>query len=124
MSLKGRSFELRTLTKNVTIVSTLAILAISGLIPAYAGASGRKNAAIAMTAATVYSAFRRNKTAAAVFALGSAQAWKNYEDARKRESSWRNHQYNHNYNYSRRSGYGRYGNNYNRPNRAYHSYRR
>lgn len=99
---------MRNYNKIIIVATILMALSPSLLLPAYAGAKGRKNTAMAMTAATVYSAITKKDRQALILGIGSAQAWKNYEDARKRESRQRTYRRS-SYNYSRPSSYGSTG---------------
>lgn len=76
---------------SLILIGLLAVFTASAIAPAFAGSAGRKNTAIGLTAATAYSVLRKNDRAALLLGLGSAQAWKSYEDARKRESRQRSY---------------------------------
>lgn len=97
---------MRNLYKTLIVTAILSIISVTSLLPAHAGAEGRKNTAIVLTAATVYGVLTKNDREALVAGLGSAQAWKNYEDARKRESKQKTYARNAG-NYSRPATYGR-----------------
>lgn len=77
--------------RSLLILGMLAVFSLSAIVPAFAGSAGRKNTAIGLTAATVYSVLNKNDRAGLVLGLGSAAAWKNYEDARKHESRQRSY---------------------------------
>ncbi len=77
------------LNRSIAVFIILAALTLTAVLPAFASVKGRQNTAIALTAATAYAAFQKNKTPAVLLALGTAAAWKNYEDARKHESKLR-----------------------------------
>lgn len=77
--------------RSLLVIGMLAVFSLSAIVPAFAGSAGRKNTAIGLTAATVYSVLKKNDRAGLVLGLGSAAAWKNYEDARKRESRQRSY---------------------------------
>jgi hypothetical protein len=106
------------LNRNIAIFVILAALMLMGVIPAFAGAEGRKNSAMALTAATLYAALQKNKTPAVLLALGSAQAWKEYGDASKREQARSRYANN------RRDYYGgrTYSRPYNSNQRSYSTY--
>ena len=87
----------------------LTIFSMSAIVPTFASTAGRKNTAIGLTGATVYSALKgKNNTATVLLGLGAAQSWKSYEDSRKRDnkrksykhrcgrSAPRGHAYGHN----------------------------
>jgi len=79
--------------RTLVLTMILAVLALSAIAPAFAGVEGRKNTAIVLTGATIYSFMTKNDRAAVVGALGSAAAWKNYDDARKKSSRQRSQAY-------------------------------
>lgn len=77
---------MRRLYRSLIFGGILAVFSLSAIAPAFASTKGRKNTAMVLTAATAYSALKKNDRAALVGALATAQAWKNYEDSRKRDS--------------------------------------
>lgn len=101
---------MQKLTRIVTVIGISATLMASALLPGFAGATGRKNTALVLTAATVHQALHKKTGNAIVLGLASAQAWKNYEDARKRESRHHRHYTSYRYGHSRPHGhaYGHY----------------
>lgn len=80
---------------------------LTAVLPTFADTKGRQNTALALTAATIYAAFQKNKLPAIALAAGSALAWKNYGDSQKNDRRYRS------YSHNRRQSY--YGNSYNRP---------
>ncbi|MHB0999973.1 MAG: hypothetical protein ACYC27_12070 [Armatimonadota bacterium] len=103
---------------HLLIISTImTAFTAASFTPVYASSKGRKNTAIALTAATVYSVLQKNDRHALIAGLGTAQAWKSYEDARKRESKQRAYSSSRNYRYSTPSGYGSQG--YRRSTKTY-----
>lgn len=92
---------MKTTYRPIIVIAVMTVILASLVLPSFAGTEGRKNTALALTAATVYSAFQRNKLPAVVLGLGAAQAWKSYEDSRKRDSD------RYCYRYDRRDRYQR-----------------
>lgn len=72
--------------RSLVLIGVVSVFSVSVTAPAFASTNGRKNTALALTAATAYSALTKNDRAALVGAAATAQAWKNYEDSRKRDS--------------------------------------
>ena len=94
----------------------LAALCIAVIVPAYAGAEGRKNTAAVLTAATVLSAINGDDKTTLALGLASAVAWSSYDDAKNKEYRYSYGQYN--YDSRDRNNYGRndYNNSYDRYN--------
>lgn len=112
------------LHRNIAIGVALTALMLTASLPTFASVQGRKNTAIALTAATAYAAFQKNKTPAVLLALGSAAAWKNYEDARKHENKVRDRVAAYQQQYYRPASYRRpaarsYSRSYTRPRTTY-----
>jgi hypothetical protein len=79
--------------RTLAISGMLAVFSVSLTAPTFAGTTGRRNTAIALTAATAYSVLKKNDRAALLGGLASAQAWKGYEDSRKRDSRQKSSSY-------------------------------
>ena len=73
--------------KRSILFALLTVFAATTFTPmaAVAGSTGRRNTAIALTAATVYTAAKHKDTQALVLGAGSVYAWKKYNDSRHRE---------------------------------------
>lgn len=80
---------MRNTYRRLIIAGVLTAFGLSTVLPVFAGSTGRRNTAIVLTAATVHQFLHKRKANAVVLGLGAAQAWKSYEDARKRESGHR-----------------------------------
>jgi hypothetical protein len=91
--------RMRTVTRVATTIGISVTLLSSTLLPSFAGSTGRKNTAIVLTAATVHQFIHKKNRNAIVLGLASAAAWKNYEDARKRESRQRHYHHYRHYHY-------------------------
>jgi len=68
------------------LLSTLGVFSIT---PAYAGAKGRRNTAIALGAVTAYALVKKKKKLAIAGAVGTAYAYKRYSNQKKRERNRR-----------------------------------
>ncbi len=71
--------------RKATTLGLTAVLASAALSPVHAGAKGRRDTAAVLSGATLYELGRGNNKTALALGLGSAYAWKRYEDARKAE---------------------------------------
>lgn len=74
-----------TTSRSVMTVLLTAALLLSTLGVSYAGSKGRKNTALALTGATVYSLLKGNTDTALILGAGAAYAWKKYDDKRDEE---------------------------------------
>ncbi len=79
--------------RTLAISGMLVVFSFSIAAPTFAGTEGRRNTAVALTAATAYSFLQKNDRAALLGGLASAQAWKSYEDSRKRDSRQKSSSY-------------------------------
>ncbi len=94
----------------VKSVSALALLGvflttIFTPIAAVASSKGRRNTAIALTAASLYTLAKGRRTAGLALAAGSTYAWKRYGDSRNAEV--RHRSYRRGYRTGYKSGYTR-----------------
>ncbi|MEN6370846.1 MAG: hypothetical protein ABFD64_02435 [Armatimonadota bacterium] len=79
------------------IFVTLSLFVLTVLTPtiAMAGSTGRRNTAIAATAAAIYSLAKGKGTQGLVLGAGSYYAWRQYSKARQQETKWQSYQNGH-----------------------------
>src|SRR5262245_23447148 len=82
--------------QRIWMASALALslgIGVLGPVPAQASSAGRKNTAIGLGAAAVYSLLRGQTTAGLVLGAGAAYGYKRYKDAKDEERYDRRYDY-------------------------------
>lgn len=93
--------------RQITVLMMLTAFASTLIAPmaVQAGSIGRRNTAIAGTAATIYLLAKGKTGTGLLAAAGTAYAWKRYNDSRRSELRHRSYRYGYRRGYGR--GYGR-----------------
>lgn len=69
------------------LAASMGFSSVFAATPAQAGATGRRNTALGLGAASIYAYSKGKKKAAVVGALGTAYAYKRYSNSKKREKA-------------------------------------
>ncbi|MEN6519646.1 MAG: hypothetical protein ABFD46_00635 [Armatimonadota bacterium] len=83
---------MRARKAGIFVILSLFVLTVLSPTIAMAGSTGRRNTAIAVTAAAIYSLAKGKGTQGLALGAGSYYAWRQYSKARQQEVRWKSYQ--------------------------------
>ncbi len=125
MDIRKVTTRMKTKRAGILIILGLFVTTLFAPMAAFASSEGRRNTAIAVTAATLYSLIKGKDTQGLALGAGSYYAWKRYNDARQQEAKKQSYKYGYRRdsknNYKRDYKAGKYSKKYSPKHSGKHS---